>query len=220
MSTTTTPTTPTGARPRRGRPRHHESPRARARAHAHPETTGAPEQASSAPAVGTQLTSVVEVDLTGVPSDAVLATVAAASVRAAAEHPVVVRSRGVHLAVLDADGTTRAVVADADELTAAALAARIGAGQDAGATPSLAVVDTGSRGVLVDTPAVGPARTSVLGIGAAVRRPVVMPTDGGEAIVVRAMAHLSLSYDAALLGGGDAADFLRAVQRHVGEAAA
>jgi 2-oxoglutarate dehydrogenase E2 component (dihydrolipoamide succinyltransferase) len=183
-------------------------------------TTTAERAATSAPAVGTQLTSVVEVDLTGLPSGAVLATVAAAAVRAAAEHPVVVRARGVHLAVLDADGTTQAVVADADELTPAALAARIGAGQDAGAAPSLAVVDTGSRGVLVDTPAVGPARTAVLGIGATVRRPVVMPTDGGEAIVVRAMAHLSLSYDAELLGGGDAADFLRSVQRHLREVAA
>jgi 2-oxoglutarate dehydrogenase E2 component (dihydrolipoamide succinyltransferase) len=163
---------------------------------------------------------VVEVDLTGVPSGAVVATVAAAAVRAAAEHPVVVGSRGAHLAVLTADGTTRAVVADADELTAAALAARIGAGHDGAVTPTLAVVDTGSRGVLVDTPAVGPGRTAVLGIGAVVRRPVVMPTDGGEAIVVRAMAHLSLSYDARLLGGGDAADFLCAVQHHVGEVSA
>jgi 2-oxoglutarate dehydrogenase E2 component (dihydrolipoamide succinyltransferase) len=163
---------------------------------------------------------VVEVDLTGVPAGAVVATVAAAAVRAAAEHPVVVRSRGVHLAVLDADGTTTAVVANADDLTAPALAARIDAGQDGGASPTLAVVDTGSRGVLAGTPLVGPDRTAVLGIGAVVRRPVVMPTDGGEAIVVRAMAHLSLSHDAELLGGGDAADFLRAVRRMVEEGTA
>lgn len=219
-------TTPTGARPRRGRPRHHESPRARARARAraHREAATLATEAPGAPAAGAQLTSVVEVDLTGAPAGAVVATVAAAAVRAAAEHPVVVGSRGVHLAVLAADGTTQAVVADADELTAAALAARIDAGDTSGhdsdTVPTLSVVDTGSRGVLADTPAVGPGRTAVLGIGAVVRRPVVMVVDEGEAIVVRAMAHLSLSYDARLLGGGDAADFLRAVQRHVGEVAA
>lgn len=211
-------TAPTGARPRRGRPRHHESPRARARARREP--VGAHREAAVAPSVGSQLSSVVEVDVTGVPAGAVLATVAAAAVRAAAEHPVVVRSRGVHLAVLAVDGRTTAVVADADELTASALAARIDAGQDAGATPTLGVVDTGSRGVLVDTPALGQHRTAVLGIGAVVRRPVVRPTDGGEAIVVRAMAHLSLSYDAELLGGGDAAGFLQAVQRLVEEGVA
>jgi pyruvate dehydrogenase E2 component (dihydrolipoamide acetyltransferase) len=221
-------TTPTGARPRRGRPRHHESPRARARAGAHGETATVAPEAPGAPPAGAQLTSVVEVDLTGAPAGAVVATVAAAAVRAAAEHPVVVGARGVHLAVLAADGATQAVVADADELTAAALAARIDAGHESGhesghgsgTVPTLSVVDTGSRGVLADTPAVGPSRAAVLGIGAVVRRPAVMVVEGGEAIVVRAMAHLSLSYDPRLLAGGDAADFLRAVQRHVEEVAA
>ncbi len=168
----------------------------------------------------TQLTSVVEVDLTGVPVGAVLATVATAAVRAAAAHPAVVRSRGVHLGVLAADGTASVVVQDADELTDAALAARIDAGQHDGVDRTLGVVDTGSRGVLVDTPAVGPDRTPVLGIGAVVRRPVVRPTDGGEAIVVRAMAHLALSYDAQLLGGDVAADFLSAVRDHIEEGTA
>ena len=205
-----TTTAPTGARPRRGRPRHQQSPRARAQVPT-PVATGAS---------ATQLTSVVEVDLTGVPVGAVLATVATAFVRAAAAHPAVVRSRGVHLGVLAADGTTAAVVQDADELTDAALAARIDAAQHDGVDRTLGVVDTGSRGVLVDTPAVGPDRTTVLGIGAVVRRPVVRPIDGGEAIVVRAMAHLSLSYDAQLLGGDVAADFLSVVRDHIEEGTA
>jgi len=218
-----TTTAPTGARPRRGRPRHHESPRARIRARrgsggadrgeARPPST----PQSTPQSTQSQLTSVVEVDLTAVPTHAVLATVATAAVRAAAAHPSVVRSRGVHLGVLAADGTTSAVVQDADELTAAALATRIDAGQHAGTDRTLAVVDTGSRGVLIDTPAVGRDRVPVLGVGAVVRRPVVRSTAGGEAIVVRAMAHLSLSFDAELLGGADAADFLRAVQRHIEE---
>jgi 2-oxoglutarate dehydrogenase E2 component (dihydrolipoamide succinyltransferase) len=159
---------------------------------------------------------VVEVDLTGVAAQDVLATVAAAAVQAAGAHPSVVRSRGVHLGVVSADGTTTAVVQDADELTGAALAARIADGHHAGVGRTLDIVDTGSRGVLLDTPAVGPERTAVLGIGAVVRRPVVRSNGSDEVIVVRAMAHLSLSYDSRL-GAADAADFLRAVQHSIEE---
>ena len=112
-------------------------------------------------------------------------------------------------------GTTTAVVQHADELTDAALASRIDSGEHAAVGPTLGVVDTGSRGVLVDTPAVGTDRTPVLGIGAVVRRPVVRSYDGSEVIVVRAVAHLSLSHDAELLGGDVAADFLSAVRDHL-----
>ena len=209
-----TTTAPTGSRPRRGRPRHHESPRTRGR--------GGREaaRADETPAVlATQLTSVVEIDLTGVAAEDVLTTVAVAAVRAAAAHPAVVRSRGVHLGVLAPDGSTSAVVEHADELTAAALAARIDAGHRTAGDRTLDVLDTGSRGVLVDTPAVGPGRTPVVGIGSVVRRPVVRSAEGGEVIVVRAMAHVSLSYDSAL-GGSEAADFLRAVRHAVEEGTA
>ena len=40
-----------------------------------------------------------------------------------------------------------------------------------------------------------------------------MASDGGEVIVVRAMAHLSLSYDPRVLGGADAARFLSSVRQ-------
>ena len=206
-----TATVPTGARPRRGRPRHHESPRSRVRA---PQDAGVPAHESARPPVAaTQLTSVVEVDLTGVAEGAVLATVATAAVRAASAHPAVVRSGGVHLGVLGEDGTTRVVVEDADDLTAAALSARVADGLRADVGWTLGVVDTGSQGVLLETPLLGPERTAVLGIGAVVRRPVVLPSHGGEAIVVRAMAHLSLSYDSGMMRGADAARFLASVGR-------
>jgi pyruvate dehydrogenase E2 component (dihydrolipoamide acetyltransferase) len=210
----TTTTAPTGARPRRGRPRHGDSPRARAHARRTPAS------AADATVAATQLTSVVEVDLTGVAADDLLVTVASAAVRAAVAHPAVVHSRGVHLGVDARDGTTAVVIEDAHELTAAALATRMAAGQSAAVRPTLEVVDTGSRGILLDTPAVGSDRTAVLGIGAVVRRPVVRATDGGEAIVVRAVAHLSLSHDAQLLGSDVAADFLRAVKDVLEEAGA
>lgn len=216
-----TVTAPSGARPRRGRPRHHDSPRARARAR---QGTAVAGSGGPRPVVAaTQLTTMVEVDLTDVAQEMVLATVAAAAVRSTDAHPGVLgrvdpgtgtptRSSAVHLAVLDADGTPRAVVEDAADLTTVALARRIAAGQPSDVGHTFAVVDTGSLGALLDTPLLGRDRSTVLGIGAVVRRPVVRASDGGEAIVVRAMAHLSLSYDPRLLGGGDAARFLQSVR--------
>lgn len=207
-------TVPTGARPRHGRSRHRDSPRARARAR-HEST-----RAEAPTVAGAQLTSVVEVDLTATTATDVLATVVTAAARAAAAHPSVVRFGGVHIGVLAADGETSFVVRDADELTDVALAARLDAGEHAGIEPTLLVADTGSRGVLLDTPAVGPDRTAVLGIGAVVRRPVVRDTDGGEVIVARSMAYLSLSHDAELLDGAEAAGFLRSAQRVIEEGSA
>ena len=115
--------------------------------------------------------------------------------------------------MLGEDGTARVVVEDADDLTAAALSARVADGHRADVGWTLGIVDTGSQGVLLETPLLGPERTAVLGIGAVVRRPVVMPSHGGEAIVVRAMSHLSLSYDPGVLRAADAARFLGSVRR-------
>ena len=166
------------------------------------------------------LTTIVEVDLTDVLADQVLHQVrrpaafrAAAAFRAVPgrvdAHGSVVRSPGVHLGILDDDGTATVVVRDAQDLTGDAIAARMAERQHDDESPTLAMVDSGSRGALLDTPAVGPDRAPVIGIGAIVRRPVVMQGDGGEVIVVRAMAHLWLAMTAGL-GDADAARFMEA----------
>ncbi|KRF37262.1 2-oxo acid dehydrogenase subunit E2 [Nocardioides sp. Soil805] len=217
-------TSPTGARPRRGRPRHQDSPRARSRARRDAPATE--QGASRVAGVATQLTTVVEVDLTDVPADRVLAVVAAGAVHTIGDHPTVLgrvdpetgvlsRPSAVHLAVLAEDGTPDVVVEDADDLTAAALARRLAEGHGSAQQGTLGVVDTGSLGALVDTPLVGRDRSTVLGIGAPVRRPVVVALDGGEVIAVRAMAHLSLSYDPRVLGTADAARFMSSVRHAV-----
>ncbi|MFI9326249.1 2-oxoglutarate dehydrogenase, E2 component, dihydrolipoamide succinyltransferase [Kitasatospora sp. NPDC052868] len=74
------------------------------------------------------------------------------------------------------------------------------------------ISNTGSRGALFDTVIVPPNQVAILGIGATVKRPVVIEADGGTAIGIRDMTYLSLSYDHRLVDGADAARFLVAVK--------
>ena len=71
------------------------------------------------------------------------------------------------------------------------------------------ITNTGSRGALFDTPIINQPQVAILGLGAVVKRPVVMKgTDGGETIAVRSMVYLGLSYDHRIVDGADAARFL------------
>jgi 2-oxoglutarate dehydrogenase E2 component (dihydrolipoamide succinyltransferase) len=71
------------------------------------------------------------------------------------------------------------------------------------------ITNTGSRGALFDTPIINQPQVAILGLGAVVKRPVVMKgTDGGETIAVRSMVYLALSYDHRIVDGADAARFL------------
>ncbi|MFJ5882289.1 2-oxoglutarate dehydrogenase, E2 component, dihydrolipoamide succinyltransferase [Kitasatospora cineracea] len=74
------------------------------------------------------------------------------------------------------------------------------------------ISNTGSRGALFDTVIVPPNQVAILGIGATVKRPVVIESDGGTAIGIRDMTYLSLSYDHRLVDGADAARYLVAVK--------
>ncbi|MEV8475544.1 2-oxoglutarate dehydrogenase, E2 component, dihydrolipoamide succinyltransferase [Streptomyces sp. NPDC051173] len=80
----------------------------------------------------------------------------------------------------------------------------------AGAT--FTISNTGSRGALFDTVIVPPNQVGILGIGATVKRPVVVETPEGTVIAVRDMTYLSLSYDHRLVDGADAARYLSAVK--------
>ncbi len=71
------------------------------------------------------------------------------------------------------------------------------------------ITNTGSRGALFDTPIINQPQVAILGLGAVVKRPVVMKgTDGGETIAVRSMVYLALSYDHRIVDGAEAARFL------------
>ncbi|MFC9791176.1 2-oxoglutarate dehydrogenase, E2 component, dihydrolipoamide succinyltransferase [Streptomyces sp. NPDC127584] len=97
------------------------------------------------------------------------------------------------------------------ELAGAVRASKITPDDLAGAT--FTISNTGSRGALFDTIIVPPNQVAILGIGATVRRPVVIDhPDLGETIAIRDMTYVALSYDHRLVDGADAARYLTSVK--------
>ncbi|OEJ96548.1 2-oxoglutarate dehydrogenase, E2 component, dihydrolipoamide succinyltransferase [Streptomyces thermolilacinus] len=97
------------------------------------------------------------------------------------------------------------------DLAAKVRASKITPDELAGAT--FTISNTGSRGALFDTIIVPPNQVAILGIGATVKRPVVIDhPELGETIAVRDMTYLTLSYDHRLVDGADAARYLTAVK--------
>jgi 2-oxoglutarate dehydrogenase E2 component (dihydrolipoamide succinyltransferase) len=71
------------------------------------------------------------------------------------------------------------------------------------------ITNTGSRGALFDTPIINQPQVAILGLGAVVKRAMVVKgADGGETIAIRSMVYLALSYDHRVVDGADAARFL------------
>jgi 2-oxoglutarate dehydrogenase E2 component (dihydrolipoamide succinyltransferase) len=62
-------------------------------------------------------------------------------------------------------------------------------------------------------------QSAILGTGVVVKRPVVVSQDGSEAIAIRSMVYLALSYDHRIIDGADAARFLTAVKARLEEGA-
>ena len=75
------------------------------------------------------------------------------------------------------------------------------------------LTNTGSRGVLIDTPILNYPEVAILGVGAIAKRPaVVTGPDGSESIGIRQMMYMSLTYDHRLIDGADAARFVTDVK--------
>ena len=77
------------------------------------------------------------------------------------------------------------------------------------------VTNTGSRGALFDTPVVFLPQSAILGTGIVTKKPVVVTDNGLDAIAIRSMAFLALSYDHRIVDGADAAGFLVAVKERL-----
>jgi 2-oxoglutarate dehydrogenase E2 component (dihydrolipoamide succinyltransferase) len=78
------------------------------------------------------------------------------------------------------------------------------------------LTNTGSRGALFDTPIINQPQVGILGVGSIVRRPVVTVDDAGaDAIAIRSMVYLALTYDHRLVDGADAARFLTAMRQRL-----
>ncbi|MDJ0335269.1 2-oxoglutarate dehydrogenase, E2 component, dihydrolipoamide succinyltransferase [Salinibacterium sp. G-O1] len=74
------------------------------------------------------------------------------------------------------------------------------------------LTNTGSRGALFDTPIVFLPQSAILGTGIVAKKPVVVSDAAGDAIAIRSMVYLALSYDHRIVDGADAARFLVAVK--------
>ncbi len=80
------------------------------------------------------------------------------------------------------------------------------------------ITNTGSRGALFDTPIINQPQVAILGVGAVVKRPMVVKgEDGGETIAIRSMVYLALSYDHRIVDGADAARFLTTLKDRLEE---
>jgi 2-oxoglutarate dehydrogenase E2 component (dihydrolipoamide succinyltransferase) len=73
------------------------------------------------------------------------------------------------------------------------------------------ITNTGSVGVLIDTPILNYPEVAILGTGAVRKRAAVISDETGDALAIRDMAYLSLTYDHRLIDGADAARFVTEV---------
>ncbi|MEO0279122.1 MAG: dihydrolipoamide acetyltransferase family protein [candidate division WOR-3 bacterium] len=73
------------------------------------------------------------------------------------------------------------------------------------------ITNVGMFGVLMDTPIINPPQSAILGVGAIVKRPVVM----GDQIKIRSIVHLSLTYDHRVIEGMPAILFLQRVKAYL-----
>ena len=167
---------------------------------------------------------------TGVPLTP-LAPTAHALCRVLGRHPVLNASieleegtatyhRDVHLGIaVDTEhGLVVPTVRRAQDLTAAALSERIAdlaararsgdlAPDEGGGT--FAITNTGSRGVMLDTPILNPPQVGILATTRIEKRPVVIADElGGDTLAMHQMSYLCLTYDHRLVDGADAARFL------------
>ena len=74
------------------------------------------------------------------------------------------------------------------------------------------ITNIGSEGALSDTPILVPPQAAIMGTGAMVKRPVVISEHGVDAIAVRQMVYLPLTYDHQIVDGADAGRFLTTIR--------
>jgi len=132
---------------------------------------------------------------------------------------------GEHLGIaVDTErGLIVPTIRDAGDLSVAGLAKRIADAAERTRTNKImpdelsgatfTITNLGSNGALFDTPIINQPQVAILGVGAVVKRPVVVTdANGGESIAIRSMAYLALTYDHRVVDGADAGRFLTAVK--------
>ena len=74
------------------------------------------------------------------------------------------------------------------------------------------ITNIGSEGALSDTPILVPPQAAMVGTGAITKRPVVVTEEGTDAIGIRQMVFLSMTYDHQIVDGADAGRFMTTVR--------
>lgn len=126
--------------------------------------------------------------------------------------------RGLLVPVIkDAGAKTLAGIAESiNDLAARTRESKVGPDELSGST--FTITNTGSGGALFDTPVLNMPETAIMGVGTIVKRPMVVKgADGADAIAIRSMVYLSLSYDHRLVDGADASRYLMDVKRRLEE---
>ncbi len=77
------------------------------------------------------------------------------------------------------------------------------------------ITNVGTFGSLMGTPIINQPQVAILAVGVIKKRPVVLETPEGDAIVIRHMMYLSLSYDHRIIDGSLGATFLSAIAREL-----
>jgi len=75
------------------------------------------------------------------------------------------------------------------------------------------VTNVGTFGSIMGTPIIPQPQVAILALGAIKKRPVVIETPAGDAILVRHMMYLSMSYDHRIVDGAMGSTFLSAVAK-------
>jgi pyruvate/2-oxoglutarate dehydrogenase complex dihydrolipoamide acyltransferase (E2) component len=189
-------------------------------------------------------TTIVEADMTAIERARArdglspLPFVARAVIGALQEHPtlnatledeVLTRHRDVNLGIavsLGDEGLIVPVIHRAQQLSAEGLAERIAelarrarAGEltpDEVRGGTFTITNPGSYGSLASTPIINQPQVAILDLEAVTKRPVVLcGSDGSDAIAIRPMTYLCLSWDHRALDGAQAARFLGAVRKRI-----
>jgi 2-oxoglutarate dehydrogenase E2 component (dihydrolipoamide succinyltransferase) len=189
-------------------------------------------------------TSIVEADMSAVQAArealgmSYLPFVARCAIDALRAHPdlnatlegeTLTRHHAVNLGIaisLDRDGLIVPVIHDAQELSHEGLARRIAelaerarAGRldaDDVHGGTFTITNPGGFGTLASTPIINQPQVAILDLEAVVKRPVVVTDDAGrDAIAIRPMAYLCLSWDHRALDGALAAQFLATLRARI-----
>lgn len=77
------------------------------------------------------------------------------------------------------------------------------------------VTNIGSFGSLFDTPIINQPQSSILGIGAIVKRPIVVSLKNDDLITIKSMVYISLTYDHRIIDGADTGRFFKSLRKNL-----